>query len=162
MDLDRNAAEIRNAFRHYVDELAYISSTHTLSSTNDVRLTEEEIVVGTILAKCSQRRWRKDRMHRMRTHSQVLVQEVQRKLMNNLDNASTAQIQQGLMKAWNAWDFSLQHSNDFGANSFGLIALGIIFECLQKLGENAEVRTSDVLPRLCSNYAKQSPVVLDG
>jgi RNA-dependent RNA polymerase len=135
LDPERKNAEIRNIFRFYVDELAYICLTHTLTSTNDVRLQEEEIVVGTILAKCSQRRWRKDRMHRMRTHSQVLVQEVQRGFMNNLDNAPAEQIQKGLTKAWNAWDFSLRHSKNFGANSFGLIALGIIFDCLEKLGE---------------------------
>jgi RNA-dependent RNA polymerase len=140
MDPERLAAEIRNLFRLYVDELAYICLTHTLSSTNDVRLKEEEIVVGTILAKCSQRRWRKDRMHRMRAHSSVLVQEVQRELMNSLDKSSTNEIRKGLTKAWNAWDFSLRHSTDFGANSFGLIALGIIFDCLEKLDEHAKVQ----------------------
>ena len=139
MDPERNNAEIRNIFRYYVDELAYICLTHTLTSANDIRLQEEEIVVGTILAKCSQRRWRTDRMHRMRTHSQVLVQEVQREFMNNMDKASAEQIQKGLTKAWNAWGFSLQHRTDFGANSFGLIALGIIFDCLERIDGNVKV-----------------------
>jgi RNA-dependent RNA polymerase len=137
---DGTTAETRRMFQIYVDELAYICLTHIVTPTSDVRLQEEEIVVGTILAKCSQRRWRKDRMHRMRTHAEVLVQNVQRELMNNLDNASADQIRNGLMKAWTAWEFSLRHSADFGANSFGLIALGIIFDCLEKLDEKQKVR----------------------
>lgn len=139
-DLDGTATDIRRLFQTYVDELAYICLTHTVSpTTSNMRLQEEEIVVGTILAKCSQRRWRKDRMHRMRTHSQVLVQEIQRDLINNLERASPEQILRSLMKAWTAWEFSIRHSADFGANSFGLIALGIIFDCLEKLDENAKV-----------------------
>jgi RNA-dependent RNA polymerase len=123
----------RKLFQFYVDELHYICITHTVSIASDDRLEEEEVVVGTILAKCSQRRWRKDRTYRMQTHSQVLVHDVQREMINSLDDASTLDIQQGLMKGWTAWNFSLHHSGDFGANSFGLIALGVIFDCLEKL-----------------------------
>jgi RNA-dependent RNA polymerase len=133
---DGKCFEISRLFQTYVDELSYICLTHTLTSASDVRLHEEEVVVGTILAKCSQRRLRKDRMHRVRTHSQVIVHEIQREFVGDLENASKDEIRASLVKAWAAWDFSLRNSPSFGANSFGLIALGIIFDCLDKLEYN--------------------------
>lgn len=143
--------EINKLFQIYVDELSYICLTHTLTSASDVRLHEEEVVVGTILAKCSQRRLRKDRMHRVRTHSQVIVHEIQREFIDDPVNASKDEIRAGLVKAWAAWDFSLRKSSNFGANSFGLIALGIIFDCLQKLDSppDNEVRMTFFLMRPC-------------
>lgn len=132
-DPDGNSPEIKRLFQIYVDELSYICLTHTLTSASDVRLHEEEVVVGTILAKCSQRRLRKDRMYRVHTHSQVIVHEIQRELIEDLEDASEDQVRAGLVKAWAAWDFSLRQLPTFGANSFGLIALGIIFDCFQYL-----------------------------
>lgn len=41
-------------FQHYLNELRYICATHTLSSLASARLLEEEVVVGTILAQCTQ------------------------------------------------------------------------------------------------------------
>lgn len=73
-------------------------------------------------------------MQAMRTHVQVLVQFTQRELVGGLENASPDKIRIGLVKAWAAWDFSLRHGAEFGANSFGLVALGVVFDCLIKLG----------------------------
>jgi len=42
----------------------------------DVCLTEEEVVLGTILAKCAQLRWRADRSSRMKLHSKDLVDDI--------------------------------------------------------------------------------------
>lgn len=125
--------EVLKLFRHYADELRYISATHTLSNTPGVRLLEAEIVIGTILAKCSQKRWRKDRIYRMRTHGDNLVKDVQRSLLENPKEPSYEGLCRGLELAWSAWDLSLRQPNDFGAHSFGLIALGIIFDCLDGL-----------------------------
>jgi len=130
---DGNSREIRKLFQLYVDELAYICLTHTLTSASDVRLREEEVVIGTIIAKCSQRRLKKDRMHRVRTHSLVIVHEIQQELIRSVEKASTDELRAGLVKAWATWDFSLRQSANFGANSFGLIALTTIFDCLDKL-----------------------------
>lgn len=122
-------------FQTYCDELRYICATHTISNTPGVRLLEAEIVVGTILAKCSQKRWRKERIYRMRTHTGTLVWDVQHGLLENPDTKSTSELVHGLSLAWNAWDLSLRRQNDFGANSFGLIALSTIFDCLKALNE---------------------------
>lgn len=45
--------EILRIFDHYQDELLYICSTHVITNQPGARLTEEEIVTGTIVAKAS-------------------------------------------------------------------------------------------------------------
>jgi RNA-dependent RNA polymerase len=125
--------EFAKMFGRYVDELRYICATHTISNTPGVRLLEAEVVAGTILAKCSQKRWRKDRMYRMRLHASTLARDIQLELMPGLDGAPRDQLVASLTNAWYAWGYSLRRGNEFGANSFGLIALGVIFDCLEKL-----------------------------
>lgn len=120
-------------FRRYADELSYICATHTISNTPGVRLLEAEVVAGTILAKCSQKRWRKDRIYRMRLHASTLARDIQREFVESFEDATREQVIVGMNYAWRAWEYSQRQGNDFGANSFGLIALGIIFECLTKL-----------------------------
>jgi RNA-dependent RNA polymerase len=117
---------VKRAFQKYGEELRYICMTHTVTNTPGVQLLEAEVVLGTILAKCQQKRWRKERMWRMRTHAGNLVRNVQQEL-DPEDSHSV----EGLERAWCAWSFSLRHQDQFGANSFGLIALGIILDCLE-------------------------------
>ncbi|KAG6851310.1 hypothetical protein H0H93_011746, partial [Arthromyces matolae] len=121
-------------FQRYVNELRYICATHVLSNTPGSRITEAEVVTGTILAKCSQKRWRKDRIYRMRLHASTLVRDVQRQLIEDLREASHQQLMEGLSFAWAAWEYSQQRIHTFGADSFGLIALGVIFDCKDKIG----------------------------
>ena len=130
-------AEIHGLFRRYVDELRYICMTHALSDAPEVRLSEEEVVVGTILAQCSQTRWRSDRTYRMRLHASVLVQDVQEKLLRRRNNPepSRGELKYGLSQAWLSWDFASRNRQHFGARSFGLIALGVILDVLDRLGE---------------------------
>jgi RNA-dependent RNA polymerase len=134
-DPESDTQEIRSFFKGYVDELQYICSIHTVSVYPGTRLVEEEVVVGTILAKCSQKRWRKSQTHAMLVHSSALVRDIQRKLLpvERIQDAAACQLADGLRRAWRAWDFSLRNSDKFGGNSFGLIALAIIFDCLQEL-----------------------------
>jgi len=76
-------------------------------------------------------------MYRVRKHGDVIVHEVQRELINCVEKASTDELRAGLMKAGTAWDFGFRKSAalKFGGNSFGLIALRTIFDCLDKLDE---------------------------
>ena len=63
----RSAAEIpqpEELHATYVREMRYICVTHTLVDAPDVRLKEEEVVLGTILATTTQPRWRSDRAFR--------------------------------------------------------------------------------------------------
>ncbi|KDR66410.1 hypothetical protein GALMADRAFT_216998 [Galerina marginata CBS 339.88] len=121
-------------FQYYSDEMKYISGTHTLSNSPEVRLLEAEIVVGTILATCSQARWRKARTERMRHHSGELVKEVRGRLLD-ADTKEPSDWIQALELAWNAWSLGLRRRNEFGAHSFGIIALGVVLKCLDKMEE---------------------------
>ncbi len=130
--VEHTPAHIIKIFRQYVNELRYICATHTLINTAQSRLLESEVVVGTILAKCAQPRWRKERMFRMRMHAGELVNDIRHGLMENGGTGMDGLIQ-ALEFSWFAWDLSLRRRNEFGAQSFGLIALGAIFDCLDKL-----------------------------
>jgi hypothetical protein len=59
-------------------------------------------------------------------HASSLVKDVQRNLIESMENTVTELIA-GLRLAWSAWGLSLRRRNEFGANSFGLIALA---QCL--------------------------------
>ena len=132
--VDNYPLELQKLFQRYKDELRYICATHTLSDTPGVRLLEAEVVIGTILAKCAQKRWRSDRIYRMRLHASTLVKDVQRNLIESLgETVSVFELIAGLQLAWSAWGFSLRRRSEFGANSFGLIALGTVIDCLDEL-----------------------------
>ncbi|KAJ3841711.1 RNA dependent RNA polymerase-domain-containing protein [Lentinula raphanica] len=126
--------EIETLFQNYVDHMRYISAIHTLSTDASVRLTEQEIVLGVILAYCNERRWKRDRTYRMRTHVLSLVEDI-KQAFQPLDGAkpTEAQLIHFLSKAWYAW--IRQEVNVFGVNSFRLLALGSVLDCLQKLRE---------------------------
>ncbi|EMD38185.1 hypothetical protein CERSUDRAFT_113336 [Gelatoporia subvermispora B] len=131
--------ETKSLFSRYLDELRYICVTHALSEAPEVRLTEEEVVVGVIMARCSQHRWRTERQYRMRLHVSTLVGDISRKLRfarpaRAEEEPSRPQLLEGLSRAWLAWDFSTRHAEFFGAKSFGLITLGVILNLLGDLG----------------------------
>ncbi|EPQ57890.1 RdRP-domain-containing protein [Gloeophyllum trabeum ATCC 11539] len=144
---DFTSQVINQSYRRYRDELRYIRITHTLSNDPEVRLTEEEVVVSTILAKCSQKRWRKDRIHRMKVHASTLVQEIQREWLKPEERNSSDGLRLGLYLAWQAWKYTINNAgrvdND-AMNSFGLIALGVIFEVLDKLDPEWRVNRGKV------------------
>jgi RNA-dependent RNA polymerase len=140
-------------FHSYVDELSYICATHTLSNRPDIRLMEEEVVIGTILAKCSQKRWRSDRIYRMQLHSSVLVQKIQGELLKISESVSREELQRGLARAWKAWGISIRNKPEFGSSSYGLIALDVIFNCLERLGEISGKSVSQPTSLLYPSYA---------
>ncbi|KAF7337989.1 RNA-dependent RNA polymerase [Mycena venus] len=132
---DGHSEQTEAMFRKYVDELRYISATHTLTTEHGIHLLEAEIVVGTILAKCAQKRWRSDCIYRMRYHAMTVIRDIQKQIFprEKDSDVSVENLRASLTRAWNAWDFSIRHEKEFGAKSFGLIALGIIFDCLDNL-----------------------------
>lgn len=152
---EEDVTALEPLFRHYSRELAYICLTHAPADNADVRLAEEEVVVGTILAKSADRRWRKSRMHRMREHTAQLVRDVKyrrrglgmptkkqssngRAGRENADSTEKPALEEfvaALARGWAAWDFGMRYRDSFGARSFGLIGLGVVCEMLQKLGE---------------------------
>ena len=125
---------IVDIFKRYQDEMRYVCATHTLSKAPGTKLLEAEVVIGTILAKCIQKRWRNDRIYRMREHVRILVRDIEHMLVDGEVKTHTTFVQM-LEVAWKAWNFSIHKREEFGANSFGLIALSMIFEYLDELAK---------------------------
>ena len=133
VNLESCPQQIVSAFQKYSDELKYICVTHTLSNAPGIKLLEAEVVVGTILAKCSQKRFRQDRIYRMVLHASTLVRDTEKHLIDDLETQDPQLLMRGLEYGWKAWHMSLRKRKEFGANSFGLIALGTMFDCLDRL-----------------------------
>ncbi|KAJ3576204.1 hypothetical protein NP233_g613 [Leucocoprinus birnbaumii] len=137
--------DLMSLYQSYREELNYIRSTHTVSNTPGAKLLEAEVVVGTILAKCSQKRWRSDRIYRMRLHMTTQVKEVKNELLQQKEQHEHSELVDGLQRAWRAWEYS--QTREFfeeGSNSFGFIALDVILDILERLNTDIEARvTSD-------------------
>ncbi|KAL1744025.1 RNA dependent RNA polymerase-domain-containing protein [Schizophyllum fasciatum] len=133
-------SDLVQLFKRYAEELRYICTTHTVSNTPGVELIEEEVIVGTILAKCSQNRWRRDRIGRMNLHMGQLIHTVQLGIRRG-DLQDPAALRLTLNRAFQAWKLSVARYEDWGAKSFGLVVLAYIFDCL-KIAEAA--RDADI------------------
>ncbi|KAF5315914.1 hypothetical protein D9611_004926 [Ephemerocybe angulata] len=133
--------EIQKTFDYYSRELEYICFTHTLSNKPGDRLMEAEVVMSTILANHSQKRLRKERVERMKTHTEALVHDVEKRLFpgGNRDAIGEEQYMVGLGRGWIAWYLSQVHAEQEGANSFGLMALGIVLDCVAGLGPTSAI-----------------------
>ncbi|TFK60639.1 RdRP-domain-containing protein [Pluteus cervinus] len=143
---------VKSIFERYQNELKYICSTHTLSDGPEIKLEEAEVALGTILAKCPQKRWRKDRMYRMRLHASTLSRDIQRDMIPDLNAATTQQLVVGLRRAWYAWELSVRCKQEaaFAANTFGLISLGVIFDCLDGLGGRTDLGEEEEVVQMYS------------
>ena len=97
-------------------------------------LSEEEAVVGTIVAKCSQRRKRKDAMSQLREQTSFLVKYVREELSGDDDSSR----RDWLATAWTAWKVSRQLKDRFGAHSYGWIALGEMFDAMKAMEQAGE------------------------
>ncbi|KAH9066234.1 RdRP-domain-containing protein [Lactarius vividus] len=139
--LEAPAAEIlepEELYACYVREMRYICVTHTLVDAPDVRLKEEEVVLGTILATTTQPRWRSDRAYRMRLHSGALVRDIRSQIVPKTkdDAPTTEELRAGLPIAWRMWCWA-QHQRDEDKEfieAFSLIVLGVVLDCLKRLG----------------------------
>lgn len=133
-------AWIDSIYTTYREELTYMSSTYSLSQVPGSRLREEELVIGTILGKCTQRRYRSNRLHAMRENVGFLVFETKGQLIGRLEGLPESALKEKLAVAWDVWLFSLEKASlsdpveNFGSGSFGLLGLGLVLECLDKLG----------------------------
>ena len=119
---------------HYVREMRYICVTHTLVDQPDVRLKEEEVVLGTILANCVQSRWRNDRTYRMRLHTEGLVDDIRARIAQGGETPTDEQLRSGLSRAWGVWAWAQHHRDKEFIQSFSLIVLGLMFDFLKRLG----------------------------
>ena len=142
--------KVLDVFDQYQDELSYICSTHVITNDPGARLTEEEIVTGTIVAKArffeldclqyltgplqsTETRWRNERVFRMKLNSSALVNETRRRLTQGWKRSENVGTVEAIGTAWAAWTFSVKNRRQFAANTFGLIALAVIFDGLSDL-----------------------------
>lgn len=130
-------------YNTYREELTYISSTYSLSKTPGSRLSEEELVIGTILARCRQKAYRSSRLREMRDNVGVLVQGIKEQLVGRreLEDLPESVLKEKLAVAWCMWKFSTDKASsspslgeNFGLESFGLIGLGLVLDVLEVLG----------------------------
>lgn len=128
---DRLWNEGEGLFARYTTELQGICITKTLSSARNASLTEEEAMIGTIVEKTSQPRRRKDMISRLRESTDILV----RGMREVLEGGEHDTEEDYLQRAWFAWQVALERGREFGAQSFGWVALGAIFEAIRKIDE---------------------------
>ena len=154
--------EVLHAFDQYQDELSYICQTHVITNQPGARLTEEEIVTGTIVAKASplelnhsqhligsgsrqstEAKWRNERVYRMRLNSTALAHETRRRLTPGWKRSENLGTVEAIKRGWVAWIFSIRNRAQFAANTFGMIALAIIFDGLNTLALAAEAKLAE-------------------
>lgn len=121
----------------YSVDLQGICACNTIQRHKATMLSEEEAVVGTIVAKCSQRRRRKDAMSQLREQTSYLVKFVQEELAGGEDTSQ----HEWLASAWAAWKVSRHLKDRFGAHSYGWIALGEVFGAMKAI-EQEEASTT--------------------
>ncbi|KAG8932252.1 hypothetical protein FRC02_001392 [Tulasnella sp. 418] len=90
---------IQDQFEAYVAELNYICVSYSLTRSP---LTEEEVLMGTITARTSQPRRRKDLMSRMRTQSGDLVKKIRIELAGGVEKEKSEASEEDLLD-WLIW-----------------------------------------------------------
>jgi len=127
--------EAKSLYDRFLREMRYVCITHTLLDLPDVQLTEEEAVLGVILANSTQPRLRKDRMYRMRLHAETLVRDIRARIVPADEGQRTEKdFRDGLRKAWATWGWAQHRREREYIESFSLIVLGIVLDCLKQLG----------------------------
>jgi len=148
-------AEMKFFLEAYTDRLLIIAQTHTLSKHPDSRLSEEELVSGTIMAKWADRHKRREAVNAMNLQTQQLTKAVRSEFVREADPESAdydewdsddseydedldrrVQIET-LKRAWAAWNVAEEALKEdpevFGPSSFGIIAMGTMLEIIKKV-----------------------------
>ena len=126
--------EAKGLYDRFLQEMRNVCMTHTLLDVPDVQLTEEEVVLGVILAKSTQPRLRKDRAYRMRLHAETLVRDIRARIVPAEEGQRIERdFRDGLQKAWATWGWAQHHRDKEYIESFSLIVLGVVLDCLKQL-----------------------------
>ncbi|KAJ3543427.1 hypothetical protein NMY22_g3147 [Coprinellus aureogranulatus] len=126
-DIDRQAhGHALTLFFSYKAELQTICATKTLSSSRHASLAEEEAFIGTIAQRYTDTGRRKEMLRRLREATDVLV----RRIRHTLEGDKGDSQENFLRRSWCAWQVALSKGREFGAQSFGWLALGGIFEAI--------------------------------
>ncbi|EIW64750.1 RdRP-domain-containing protein [Trametes versicolor FP-101664 SS1] len=124
-------------YNSYVSRLRAICADHALENSRTAMLTEEEAVVGTIVAKCSQPRKRRDLISQLREQTATLVSDVRHELEGEDDTPHEV----SLLRAWIAFRIGNMEQKYFGGHSFGWVALGGIFDTIKDIEDEERTIT---------------------
>jgi RNA-dependent RNA polymerase len=116
----------------YSVELQGICACNAIQRQKATTLSEEEAVVGTIVAKCSQKRRRRDAISQLREQTSFLVKGIRDELSGDDDSSQY----DWLATAWTAWKVSRHLKDRFGAHSYGWIALGEVFDAMRAIEQD--------------------------
>lgn len=132
----------RTLFSHYKAQLHGICVTRTLSSSRHGSLAEEEVFIGTIAQRYPDSRRRKEMLSRLRDTTGAQVRHVRQALEGDKDSSA----EDVLRRSWCAWQVALSKGREFGAQSFGWLALGCIFEAIAGIEERGQDRWASAIP----------------
>lgn len=125
-------AEIWELYLNYVSQLQSICADHTLSHERGAMLTEEEAVIGSIVAKCSQPRRRKDLMSHLREQATTLVDGMR----FDISGEEGTLPDKSMERAWVAFRIASMEEETFGARSFAWVAMGEIFDAIKTIEDS--------------------------
>lgn len=131
---DETATIMLDLFSRFATELDHLAYTYSLAIRGTKRLSEEEILIGTIIAKTSQPQMRRDKISGMREATNILIKRV----LEELEGDSEASISDWANRAWTAWKISIMKQGTFGAKCFGFVTLRALFDVLNTLDTASE------------------------
>ncbi|TDL24271.1 RdRP-domain-containing protein [Rickenella mellea] len=125
-------------FKYFAYDLHEICSTHSLSYRKYSCLTEEEAIVGTIVAKASNKKWRQQQISSLREKTAELMTRVRSDLAGDTELKNKDK----LRRAWVAWKVSSTCADKdiFGARTFKYIALGSILDTIKSIEDVEKYR----------------------
>jgi len=131
VDVDPDhCAHAFNLLERYTAELKTICASYAISCCRDAILTEEEVVIGTIVARTSRPRYWCNMISKLRDQTDLQVEGVRNELVSEEDGSKTK-----LAKAWALWRVTQGEREAMGARALGLIALGLIFDTIREIEE---------------------------
>ena len=129
-DMDASMeSSLEDMYSYHTEQLEQICRSYTMNQFYGVKLTETEVVTGTILGFSSQRTLRKEKISKLREHASHLVSHIHHDLTGGREENHSPKRRMRL--AYGAWELSLRKKGEFGARSFALIALGAIFDAMK-------------------------------
>lgn len=120
------AAVVLDLFSHFSVELHQTAYSCSLAVRSVRRLSEEEILIGTIIGKTSQPQVRRAKISGMRDAMGHLV----RRTLEELEGGVESPIKDWANRAWMAWKISILKRDTFGAKCFGFVSLRALFDVL--------------------------------
>ncbi|KIJ68271.1 hypothetical protein HYDPIDRAFT_81362 [Hydnomerulius pinastri MD-312] len=120
-------------FTRYVREFETACAALTLPSGRVTSLSEEEVVIGTVSARLSQNRQRGQLITRLKEQTKYIVDGVRDQLLGYASSGPRERLE----LCWATYNLARLHRGRFGAKSLGWVLLGLTFDVIKELEEEA-------------------------